>query len=93
MIRLIHAPARKVADVTVNAVRPGEMHPARDDPNPGMLRQLDGETGWSAFLSAIPRGRPPPAEDVGHARAYLTSHLAANITGAALTVSGGQQMR
>jgi enoyl-[acyl-carrier-protein] reductase (NADH) len=42
--------------------------------------------------SGIPLGRPQTAEDIGNACAYLASDLAANITGEALNVSGGQQM-
>ncbi len=43
-------------------------------------------------VDGIPLGRPQTAEDIGHACAYLASELAANITGEALNVSGGQQM-
>jgi NAD(P)-dependent dehydrogenase (short-subunit alcohol dehydrogenase family) len=49
-------------------------------------------TVWQAFLSGIPLGRPQSAEDIGHACAFLASDAAANITGEALNVSGGQQM-
>lgn len=79
--------------VTVNAVCPGVVRtPLWDDPATGILRQLDGERGWEAFVSGIPLGRPQSAEDIGHACAYLASDEAANITGEALNVSGGQQM-
>lgn len=43
-------------------------------------------------MDGIPLGRPQTAEDIGNACAYLASDLAANITGEALNVSGGQQM-
>lgn len=95
VIGLTQALAKEVAgrNVTVNAVCPGVVRtPLWDDPDSGILRQLDGETGWQAFLSGIPLGRPQSAEDIGHACAYLASDLAANITGEALNVSGGQQM-
>jgi NAD(P)-dependent dehydrogenase (short-subunit alcohol dehydrogenase family) len=95
VIGLTQALAKEVAGqhVTVNAVCPGVVRtPLWDDPDTGILRQLDGETGWQAFLSGIPLGRPQSAEDIGHACAYLASDLAANITGEALNVSGGQQM-
>jgi meso-butanediol dehydrogenase/(S,S)-butanediol dehydrogenase/diacetyl reductase len=79
--------------VTVNAVCPGVVRtPLWDDPATGILRQLDGERGWEAFVSGIPLGRPQSAEDIGHACAYLASEAAANVTGEALNVSGGQQM-
>ncbi len=95
VIGITQALAKEVArhHVTVNAVCPGVVRtPLWDDPDTGILRQLDGETGWQAFLSGIPLGRPQSAEDIGHACAYLASDLAANITGEALNVSGGQQM-
>ena len=95
VIGLTQSLAREVAahNVTVNAVCPGVVRtPLWDDPDTGILRQLDGENGWQAFLSGIPLGRPQSAEDIGHACAYLASDAAANITGEALNVSGGQQM-
>jgi meso-butanediol dehydrogenase/(S,S)-butanediol dehydrogenase/diacetyl reductase len=95
VIGLTQSLAREVADrnVTVNAVCPGVVRtPLWDDPDTGILRQLDGENGWQAFLSGIPLGRPQSAEDIGHACAYLASDAAANITGEALNVSGGQQV-
>ena len=42
-------------------------------------------------MPGIPPGRPQSG-DVGHACAYLASDLAANITGEAPNVGGGQQM-
>jgi len=95
VIGLTQSLAREVAadNVTVNAVCPGVVRtPLWDDPNTGILRQLDGENGWQAFLAGIPLGRPQNAEDIGHACAYLASDAAGNITGEALNVSGGQQM-
>jgi NAD(P)-dependent dehydrogenase (short-subunit alcohol dehydrogenase family) len=95
VIGLTQALAKEVADrdVTVNAVCPGVVRtPLWDDPGTGILRQLDGENGWQAFVAGIPLGRPQSAEDIGHACAYLASDAAANITGEALNVSGGQQM-
>jgi NAD(P)-dependent dehydrogenase (short-subunit alcohol dehydrogenase family) len=95
VIGLTQSLAKEVAahNVTVNAVCPGVVRtPLWDDPDTGILRRLDGETGWQEFLSGIPLGRPQSAEDIGHACAYLASGLASNITGEALNVSGGQQM-
>ena len=95
VIGLTQSLAKEVADrdVTVNAVCPGVVRtPLWDDPATGILHQLDGETGWRAFVDGIPLGRPQSAHDIGHACAYLASDLAANITGEALNVSGGQQM-
>lgn len=95
VIGLTQALAKEAATygVTVNAVCPGVVRtPLWDDPATGILRQLDGERGWEAFVSGIPLGRPQSAEDIGHACAYLASDAAANITGEALNVSGGQQM-
>ena len=95
VIGLTQSLAKEVAahNITVNAVCPGVVRtPLWDDPDTGILRELDGENGWQAFLAGIPLGRPQTAEDIGHACAYLASGLAANITGEALNVSGGQQM-
>jgi meso-butanediol dehydrogenase/(S,S)-butanediol dehydrogenase/diacetyl reductase len=95
VIGLTQSLAKEVADrdVTVNAVCPGVVRtPLWDDPDTGILRRLDGENGWQAFVAGIPLGRPQSAEDIGQACAYLASDAAANITGEALNVSGGQQM-
>jgi NAD(P)-dependent dehydrogenase (short-subunit alcohol dehydrogenase family) len=95
VIGLTQSLAKEMAshNVTVNAVCPGVVRtPLWDDPASGILRQLDGERGWEAFVSGIPLGRPQSAADIGHACAYLASDLAANITGESLNVSGGQQM-
>jgi meso-butanediol dehydrogenase / (S,S)-butanediol dehydrogenase / diacetyl reductase len=95
VIGLTQSLAKEVAadNVTVNAVCPGVVRtPLWDDPATGILRQLDGENGWQAFLDGIPLGRPQSAADIGYACAYLASDRAANITGEALNVSGGQQM-
>jgi NAD(P)-dependent dehydrogenase (short-subunit alcohol dehydrogenase family) len=95
VIGLTQALAKEVAGhgVTVNAVCPGVVRtPLWDDPDTGILRELDGERGWDAFVGGIPLGRPQSPEDIGHACAYLASDLGANITGEALNVSGGQQM-
>jgi meso-butanediol dehydrogenase / (S,S)-butanediol dehydrogenase / diacetyl reductase len=95
VIGLTQSLAKEVAafDITVNAVCPGVVRtPLWDDPDTGILRDLDGENGWNAFVGGIPLGRPQSAQDIGHACAYLASGAAANITGEALNVSGGQQM-
>jgi meso-butanediol dehydrogenase/(S,S)-butanediol dehydrogenase/diacetyl reductase len=95
VIGLTQALAKEAApdNVTVNAVCPGVVRtPLWDDPGAGILRDLDGEKGWQAFVDGIPLGRPQTAEDIGNACAFLASDLAANITGEALNVSGGQQM-
>jgi NAD(P)-dependent dehydrogenase (short-subunit alcohol dehydrogenase family) len=95
VIGLTQALAKEAApyEVTVNAVCPGVIRtPLWDDPEAGILRNIDGENGWQAFVDGIPLGRPQTAEDIGNACAYLASDLAANITGEALNVSGGQQM-
>jgi meso-butanediol dehydrogenase / (S,S)-butanediol dehydrogenase / diacetyl reductase len=95
VIGLTQSLAKEVAEhnLTVNAVCPGVVRtPLWDHPDTGILRDLDGENGWDAFVGGIPLGRPQSAEDIGHACAYLASDAAANITGEALNVSGGQQM-
>ncbi|MGO9218352.1 MAG: hypothetical protein ACLP5E_11395 [Streptosporangiaceae bacterium] len=65
--------SRAAHNVTVNAVCPGVARMAlRDDPDSGILRQLDGETGWRAFLAVIPAGRPQSSEDIGLAASRCT---------------------
>jgi meso-butanediol dehydrogenase / (S,S)-butanediol dehydrogenase / diacetyl reductase len=84
VIGLTQALAKEAAsyNVTVNAVCPGVVRtPLWDDPVAGILRDLDGEKGWQAFIDGIPLGRPQTTEDIGYACAYLASDLAANITG------------
>jgi meso-butanediol dehydrogenase/(S,S)-butanediol dehydrogenase/diacetyl reductase len=79
--------------ITVNAVCPGVVRtPLWDHPEKGILSQLGGESGWDAFVSGIPLGRPQSPEDMGYACAYLASDFGSNITGESINVSGGQQM-
>jgi len=83
VIGLTQALAKEVApyNVTVNAVGPGVIRtPLWDDPDAGILRDLDGEKGWQAFVDGIPLGRPQSAEDIGHACAYLASDWVSPIT-------------
>lgn len=96
VIALTQSLAKEVAgqNVTVNAVCPGIVRtPMWDDPDTGVLRQLGGEQSWQRVVADIPQGRPQTPHDIGHACAYLASDQAANITGIALSVSGGQRMR
>lgn len=95
VIALTQSLAREVArqNVTVNAVCPGIVRtPMWDDPDTGVLRKTGGEHHWQTVVADIPQGRPQTPEDIGHACAYLASDQGANITGIALSVSGGQRM-
>lgn len=95
VIALTQSLAKEVArrNVTVNAVCPGIVRtPMWDDPDTGVLHQPVGEQNWQAIVADIPQGRPQTPEDIGHACAYLASDQAANITGIALSVSGGQRV-
>ena len=72
---LTQSRAKEVAphDVTVNAVCPGVVRtPLWDDPETEILRRLDGETGWQAYLDGIPwGGRSPPRTSGTLARTSL----------------------
>ncbi|HMJ02073.1 MAG TPA: SDR family NAD(P)-dependent oxidoreductase [Conexibacter sp.] len=97
-IALTQANAKELAPrgVRVNAVCPGVVRTALWEP---LLDQLAAERGVSreqAFadcVAAIPLGRPQEPEDVGEAVAFLASERARNVTGVALNVAGGQELR
>ena len=93
VIGMTQALALEVApfNITVNAVCPGMVRtPLWDDPGKGILNDLEGEKGWNSFVGAIPLGRPQSAEDMGLACLFLVSDAGSNITGEAISVSGGQ---
>jgi len=83
------------ADVTVNAICPGEVdtHMWRDVLSPA-IASATGVTATEAFdnfiKQRVPLGRPQTAEDMGQAAVYLCK--ADNVTGIALNVNGGTEM-
>ena len=97
-IALTQANAKEFAPlgIRVNAVCPGVVRTPMWEP---LLDQLAAEQGVSreeafrAAVAAIPLGRPQEPEDVGEAVAFLASDRARNITGIALDVAGGQELR
>lgn len=72
------------ADVTVNAVLPGNVY----------TESLDdlGEEYLERMRSSIPLGDLGDVEDIGHAMAFLASEEAKYITGQTLVVDGGQTL-
>ena len=63
--------------------------PLWDNPARGILNDLDGEKGWNSFVGDS-LGRPQSAEDMGLMCLFLVSESGSNITGEAISVSGGQ---
>ncbi len=83
-------------DVTVNAVCPGEVDSAmwREVllPAIGGAQGLSPDEAWERFIrERAPLGRPQTAEDIGEAVVYLCR--ADNVTGEALNVTGGSELR
>ena len=83
------------ANVTVNAVCPGEVDSAMWQEH--LLPALGGAQGktpeeaWAAFIKErVPLGRPQTAEDIGQAVVFLCR--ADNITGESINVTGGSEM-
>ena len=84
------------SNVTVNAVCPGEVDTAmwREHLLPALsaMRGGDIEAAWQGFISErVPLGRPQTIEDIGEAVVFLCR--AENITGEALNVTGGSELR
>jgi len=84
------------ANVTVNAICPGEVDSAMW--RESLLPALGGpdaegqEAAWKQFIQErIPLGRPQTAEDMGQAAVFLCQ--ADNITGEAINVMGGSEIR
>ena len=74
VIGLTQALAKEVAghNVTVNAVCPGVVRtPLWDDPDRGILRQLDGERGWAQFLAGVVRQNRGCLAQSGDARGLV----------------------
>jgi meso-butanediol dehydrogenase/(S,S)-butanediol dehydrogenase/diacetyl reductase len=83
-------------NVTVNAICPGEVDSAMWQetllPAIAATQGISGEEAWQRFLQErVPLGRPQTAEDIGQAAVFLCR--ADNITGEALNVTGGSELR
>lgn len=97
VIGLTHSMALELAryEITVNAVMPGVVRtPLWDE---GLLPQMVAadaasteSDAWEQAIAPIPMRRPQTPEDIGETVAFLASDAARNITGEALSVSGGQ---
>jgi meso-butanediol dehydrogenase/(S,S)-butanediol dehydrogenase/diacetyl reductase len=83
-------------NVTVNAVCPGEVDSARWQetllPAIAASQGVSREEAWNQFmLERVPLGRPQTPADIGEAVVFLCR--AENITGEALNVTGGSEIR
>jgi NAD(P)-dependent dehydrogenase (short-subunit alcohol dehydrogenase family) len=83
-------------NVTVNAVCPGEVDSAMWQetllPALSLAQGTTPEQAWQQFvLERVPLGRPQTAEDIGEAVVFLCR--ADNITGEAINVTGGSEIR
>lgn len=83
-------------NVTVNAVCPGEVDSAmwREHLLPALAatQGASPDEAWERFMrERVPLGRPQTAEDIGEAVVFLCR--ADNITGEALNVTGGSELR
>ena len=83
------------ANVTVNAICPGEVDSAmwRDVLLPALGGEGDEaqEAAWERFIKdRVPLGRPQTVQDIGQAAVFLCQ--ADNITGESINVTGGSEM-
>jgi meso-butanediol dehydrogenase/(S,S)-butanediol dehydrogenase/diacetyl reductase len=83
-------------NVTVNAVCPGEVDTAmwRQHILPALVAAQGGsqDEAWERYVrERVPLGRPQSPEDIGEAVVFLCR--ADNITGEALNVTGGSELR
>ena len=83
------------ANVTVNAICPGEVDSAMWQetllPAISAVQGATPEEAWESVISErVPLGRPQTVEDIAEAVVFLCR--ADNITGAALNVTGGSEM-
>jgi meso-butanediol dehydrogenase/(S,S)-butanediol dehydrogenase/diacetyl reductase len=97
VLGLMHSMAQELAqyEINVNAVMPGVVRTPLWDEGllPDMVAHDSAETpeaAWAAVLEPIPLKRPQTPEDIGEAVAFLASDAARNITGEAISVTGGQ---
>jgi meso-butanediol dehydrogenase/(S,S)-butanediol dehydrogenase/diacetyl reductase len=82
--------------IRVNAVCPGLVRTESWDALLARKAADDGTTeeeAWASMVAGTPLGRPQDAEDIGEAVSFLASDRAKNITGIALNVAGGKEMR
>jgi NAD(P)-dependent dehydrogenase (short-subunit alcohol dehydrogenase family) len=81
--------------VTVNAVLPGAVATQRWEQivaNHARHNSLDLADAAESLSARIPMGRPADPGDVGSLVAWLASPLARHITGASVTIDGGQSV-
>lgn len=81
-------------NINANCICPGIVRTEMWEQN---LREYDGydnsidpETRWERVVSNIPMKRPQEPEDMANAVLFLCSDLAANISGQAININGGQ---
>lgn len=95
LVAVTNAAAAQLAPegITVNAVCPGPVRTSRWD---GLVRtyssvfDVDAEQARRQLEGLIPSGGPAEPDDVAGMIGYLTSPEARHVTGAAMTIDGGQ---
>jgi len=97
VIGITQAMAKELApyDINVNAICPGIL---RTDMWEKILDVRSKRTGipreeiWSRMMDTIPLKRPQVPEDITNVVLFLSSEVACNITGEAISVNGGARM-
>lgn len=97
IIGITQALAKEVAEynINVNAVCPGIL---RTDMWEILLDARSARTGlpqeeiWARMIDTIPLKRPQHPEDIASVVLFLSSEIAQNITGEAISVNGGARM-
>ena len=97
VIGITQALAKELApyDINVNAICPGII---RTDMWEKILDARSKRTGvpreeiWSRMMDTIPLKRPQVPEDITNVVLFLSSEVACNITGEAISVNGGARM-
>jgi meso-butanediol dehydrogenase / (S,S)-butanediol dehydrogenase / diacetyl reductase len=99
VIGLTQSWAKELANhgINVNAVCPGVVRTPLWDENllPQMAKDqgISKDEAFAQVCAPIVLKRPQSPEDIGNMVAYLASDIANNMTGKAINVTGGQQMR
>jgi NAD(P)-dependent dehydrogenase (short-subunit alcohol dehydrogenase family) len=83
-------------DLNINAVCPGVVRTPLWDPNLQVMSKDQGNTpdeAFEKFCEPILLKRPQTPQDIGNVVAFLASDISKNMTGQAINVTGGMQLR
>lgn len=83
-------------DLNINAVCPGVVRTPLWDPNLQVMSEEQGNTpdeAFAKFCEPILLKRPQTPHDIGNVVAFLASDIAKNMTGQAINVTGGMELR